>query len=175
VQGEVAETVVTRPGVGGGDERPADAVAGCAAGHHQFADVAVSLAGEVGARPDADHARDPAGVGDHQDGAVPVLRSVERALQPAAPGQERFRLIPPRRDSLGEPRREVEDPAGVGVVGGAHPDAQFAHAPSLPPPPARAKPRFLPLPLQRNLSATPATAPIGVAGVGDRKRLGSLA
>src|ERR1700679_3458395 len=86
VQGEVGEAVVARPGVGGGDERPADAAPGRAVGNDQLADVAVALAGEMGARSDADHPGDPVPVGGHEDGAVPVLRRVERFLQPAPPG-----------------------------------------------------------------------------------------
>src|ERR1700761_4204636 len=50
VQGEVAQAVVAGPTVGGGDQRPADAPPGRAVGDDELADVAVALAGEVGAR-----------------------------------------------------------------------------------------------------------------------------
>jgi hypothetical protein len=113
VQREVDKAVVPRPVRRRPDQRPADAGPGGVRGHRKLADVAVWLAGEMPAPPDADHAEDRAPDGGHKHRAVPRLGGGQRVFQPQAPRRERFRLIPPGRDAFGQPRSEREDPGPV--------------------------------------------------------------
>ena len=62
--------------------------------------------------------------------AYALCRVVERALKPAAAGLPGFRLVPPRRDALGEQGRERQDP---GPVGGRRGGRMTTPASGMPP------------------------------------------